>query len=532
MSKKNRNRSRAARQNTSLRQHKQVGKTLSPPLQTLDMTQVPWLRDTFPDLIWVGMLVSEHGTHGMHLVRRTLDRARRVLDEANAAPGLVLTGQLTSFERVPSEFQTAVLDALKADDLYEEAFPWTFVRAMSKYPTMPGRWLLDGWLGREEVVAADLPEKLLARTIRNQSHGQSPIATRVKFMVLTAFAAAGKMKFARGVMDDLLEAFPRYPDQITEEERRRVEPSIRSMFLMFSPGAPGEQSNDGAPLQWAKDFWRTNWSLYQCLPEHSPHPLADQEAEESRTAIAQAREAWSTELDQLMDEVRNLAAETDPDLYQPDRHEVLTGITYHVLRSLEAMISYPGLWTMEHASGFIRGIIDARITLKWLVLKDDLALYEKFKAYGRGRLKLLKLHLEEYRDGLAEAPDDLDSAIEYLDALVNRDIWEEFQDISIQGSFSGIDTRKMAEQVGLLHEYRFVFAPSSANVHGEWSALDRFALTVCGNPLHRQHRIPRPKDDPKLLGPELVDSALGHAQNLVDDYREAMTRGNSLADNP
>jgi hypothetical protein len=177
---------------------------------------------------------------------------------------------------------------------------------------------------------------------------------------------------------------------------------------------------------------------------------------------------------------------------------------------------------MEHGSSITRALLEARIVLKWLFQRDDPELFSKFKNYGRGRIKLLKLHLEEYRDSLKDPSPDLDKHIEYLDALVNQDIWEEFQDISIEGNFAGIDTRKMAEQVGLLSEYRLLFAPASASVHGEWAALDQYVLTACENPLHRHHRIPR-ADLHVRLGPELVDSAIAIASQLVDDYMHAFT---------
>jgi hypothetical protein len=148
-------------------------------------------------------------------------------------------------------------------------------------------------------------------------------------------------------------------------------------------------------------------------------------------------------------------------------------------------------------------------------------MYARFKVYGRGRLKLLKLHLEEYRETLSEPSDELNAHIDYVGALVNQDLWEEYQEISIEGNFAGVDTRKMAEQVGMLTEYRLLFAPASAAVHGEWATIDQDVLVPCPNPLHRRHRIPR-EDVHVLLGPDLVSTALDHVEVLVDDYEEAI----------
>jgi len=40
-------------------------------------------------------------------------------------------------------------------------------------------------------------------------------------------------------------------------------------------------------------------------------------------------------------------------------------------------------------------------------------------------------------------------------------------------TFSGVSARQMAIDVGLNHDYDFVFAPASGTTHGDWIALDR-----------------------------------------------------------
>jgi Family of unknown function (DUF5677) len=140
------------------------------------------------------------------------------------------------------------------------------------------------------------------------------------------------------------------------------------------------------------------------------------------------------------------------------------------------MVRYPGFWTMEHGASIIRSLVEGRIIHKWLISKADESYFSKFKDYGRGHLKLQVLHMREYRDSIEAATPELDEQIAYMEALLNRDRWEEFQDISIEGNFASTDVRKMAEATDLLTEYRLLFAPMSANVHGEWTALDQYVL--------------------------------------------------------
>jgi hypothetical protein len=75
----------------------------------------------------------------------------------------------------------------------------------------------------------------------------------------------------------------------------------------------------------------------------------------------------------------------------------------------------------------------------------------------------------------------------------------------------------MAEATDLLTEYRLLYAPMSANVHGEWTALDRYVLAPCLNPLHRDHRI-LDTDNTVVIGPGLLDTALGILDELVNEY--------------
>lgn len=509
---------------SSLKDHRRTGKVLQPPFRTISKTKsVPWLRDTFPDMLWVCALISQHGDEGMLLAARFIDRIESIIDAAaiggrvTKPENLLLGGELTSFEEVPEELRSEIIYALRSDGLYEECIPGILARALSKYSDMPGTWLLDGWRGREQIIPPDEQERNLAKVVLDSSHGQSAVATRAKFMPLRARFIARKVALNPEVFEEWKDVLPRYPFDVTEEERRRIEPSIRATFLAFASDKYGvaEDGADTPSLAWARTFWRQNWKLYKC--KTSGDQPTGSELRASKDTISAAQRQWLTELDEIQKTFDQTAQHVDPDLYNPDRYEVLTGITLRMLRSLSVLIGYPALWTMEHGSSITRALLEARIVLKWLIQRDDPELFSRFKDYGRGRIKLLKLHLEEYRDSFEDPSPDLDRNIEYLNVLVNQDIWEEFQDISIKGNFAGIDTRKMAEQVGLLSEYRLLFAPASASVHGEWGALDQYVLTVCVNPLHRHHRIPR-GDLHIRLGPELVDSALSIAHQLVDDY--------------
>jgi hypothetical protein len=259
---------------------------------------------------------------------------------------------------------------------------------LEKYPDVPGMWLFNGWEGSEQIVGADKPEKLLARVVRDHSHGQGPSATRAKFMVLRAWFKAEKIHIALEIAQEWGQVLLRYPDNITEEERRRIEPSIRATFLAFGVDgvdfSDSDHQSESVPLNWAKTFWRSNWKLYSCTVRPSDEGTGTPDTEEARRdAMQQARTSWRERLGQLADEFLTVARAANPDLYAPDKHEVLTGIAYRALRDLLVLIGYPALWTMEHGASCIRNLVEARIVFKWLVPKNDSELYARFKSYGR-----------------------------------------------------------------------------------------------------------------------------------------------------
>ena len=104
---------------------------------------------------------------------------------------------------------------------------------------------------------------------------------------------------------------------------------------------------------------------------------------------------------------------------------------------------------------------------------------------------------------------------------------KEFQDIDLGGTFSGVDLRRMAHEAGLERDYRLVLAPSSADFHGEWGHMARYALATCINPAHRLHRIPR--EDIRLgLSPSVMQLAIDFGGRVVDAYIAAITSDDGL----
>lgn len=516
-SKKNRNAAKKdakkeRRMSSPLSAHQRQGQRVVPPMLALPaLTLTSWAKDALPDFLWVCSLLTEDSLDGMHAVVDSLDVVQGVLAGHNL--DLLCVGPLTQFEQVPKEIRAEVIEALVASEQYERAFPEGFAHALGMYPDAPGSWLIDPWRARGLTIDPEKAQQYLAPVIAESYHGQSLVATRAKYLWIGGMAKAGKLHLPRE--SDLPDLLSRYPLHITEEERRYTEPSIRATFGAFLAMQDGK---DATCADWCRAFWRANWKLFACIPPEAPTTSAKPP---SREVIQETLQALESDSDAIRARFESTALRVDPDLYEPDRYEVLTGIAARAIRLVEGAIASPLLWTDEYGSAVMRSIVEAKIVIRWLALKNDPTLFEQFKNYGRGKLKLLKLHAEEYLDSLDDPPDTLVEYVEHLNAEVNAEIMEEFQEINIGSSFAGVTTRQMAIDTGLKRDYDFVFAPTSGTTHGDWTALDRYALARCRNPLHRWHRIPN-FEPAVLVDPSQMDMVLGWTDEVVGAYVDAV----------
>lgn len=455
---------------------------------------------------------------GTRAVVATLDQVNQTLDAElgnTAADRPVLDGSLCSWELVPETARARVLNELEAAGGYDIAFPESFAHMLGMYPECPGSWLIQPRRAMGLSIDPEIAERTLNGIISQSFNGQHPVPTRAKAMALRGLVVADKIKFAKTI--ETVDLLPRYPHDLSDDELARVESFIRASFgatdALTEPGA--DEGSQGCPSAWAARFWRANWSLYPC------HTGSGSETLLNSAELEKLVNALSDSIENLWERFESKARATDPDIYNPDRFEVLTGISARALRLLTVSIHSPISWTSEHSAALVRGMVEALITLTWLLHREEDGVYRRFKDFGRGHLKLLKLHLEEYVDALDDPPADLVEQVRELDVIVNEEVNEEYQDIDIGGSFAGIDMRKMAMEVGLEREYRLVLAPSSADFHGEWGHLSRYALTICGNPAHRLHRIPRQDIQPHI-NPAVIQTALSFAERIVAAYEAGM----------
>ncbi|MGH7325928.1 MAG: DUF5677 domain-containing protein [Candidatus Methylomirabilaceae bacterium] len=187
----------------------------------------------------------------------------------------------------------------------------------------------------------------------------------------------------------------------------------------------------------------------------------------------------------------NWRQQIDYDLYEPERGEVLHGLFARCVRLYLLVLENPSLWARDTTGIFLRCLVDSAIAFCFLAQRGTDQDFANFRNYGEAQKKLLMLHLQDSH------PDE--ASIEGRQAA---DISQELGGFAAEmiqidlGHWSKKDARHLAQAAGLEQYYRLVFSPTSADVHGTWASLKDSNLAICGEPLHRFHRLPTYAEPP------------------------------------
>jgi hypothetical protein len=353
---------------------------------------------------------------------------------------------------------------------------YSALRPLLLFDELPARQL---W---QAVIAADPiagdTDSLMDAVAEYLDH-QSEQSTDVRWLICVYASLTGKVHYAAKFKEKIEEMrlYPNYGDM------RKVRPSIRAQEQAM--WAMGTQV-----FAWSAKFWEACHTSTPCMlaapePGKAPSPEAKDLAPAVAEAIASVSQHW-------VNTARTTAV--DPP------HECAFAF---VLFALRCLLELAGKARSRIAGRLLlRTLVECRITLAYLIHKNDDALWERFRRYGTGQAKLALLKISE----AAKPPHSISVAT--LERIANEDVWEEFVDINL-GNWAGADLRKMAEESETKEVYDAHYGWSSSFSHGQWAALRDTTLTTCLNPLHRLHRAP-------LLGARELDDAVPDGVEIVE----------------
>lgn len=463
-----------------IRDHTRRGTKLSPPLTQIPATNLSsWVDDHMPEMLWAVLLTRTfERKQYLACFRQIAIQCKDWFPQSGA--GEPEANQIAGTRHDVGH--TVVIDQTKLSEVTDQQFQ-EFIVVILRYPlayaalrpilrieSLPGA---ERWRRALSIDTADNDWTVLAEAIAGVLDHQSEPSTDIRWFKLILTAISGHLFFPL-TMSDRIEELRLFPDR---GDMRSVRPFIRSSEMMLRRNPPSP---------WIRVFWAELLRKTRCI---DPTPEGDYSFTETTIDLGVL---FAVRHDVIQGFLKHMSAErTDA------RLDSAFGLVLYALSIVEE-IALHRAQTLILSRLALRALVEANITLHYLVAKNSDKLWRSYRVYGAGQAKLAFLKAQEMHK---ELPPFIDE--DALHAIANEDMWQEYLDIDV-GHWANSNLRKIAMESGAKDLYDKYYDWASAFAHSHWGAVRDTNFLTCHNPLHRLHRIPRRA--PRLLNSVEIDA--------------------------
>lgn len=443
-------------------------KVIESPIKRLEKLHLQsWAHHGVCDVLWAALIRSNFDQE------QSLNIFRDVISNIMKNPDRYASTLLThsTLAELPEvDFDHLFMQLIKNKSLNKILSPLLLIDCL------PDR---HHWIRHLQAEDQEQSWSLLADAVGTIFNHQSQEATDVRWLKPMSLIATKRSHYPehlREIRDNIIQ-YPILGDM------RSVRPSIRA-----NEGAVRghEEMNGKGGISWAEIFWSECWEKTNCImidPDDHAQMIDGKNVVEQIYRLGQ--------------ELQIHFIETLKTTSVDARHDGTFGIMFYLMQLTTYCILSRSSQTVA-ARLILRTALEYYITLAFLCKKDDATIWLQFRNYGSGQARLSFLKMSDQDEEVSFI------SRETIESLASEDFWHEYLDIKL-GSWSNKNLREMAIEAGVKSIYDRYYDALSGYVHGNWSSILHASFGLCGNPLHRFHRIPHPprifKDD---ATPDLV----------------------------
>jgi hypothetical protein len=452
--------------------HSRVGKKFYPPGARSFWTEIHYAERIIPEIAWVGYFIKYHG------VAQAVSHVVALLQAAHAcrAPQNLEFALCSNYSQLRPDEWTIIVKRLKARDSILPCLDalTPFLRCFPDGNPMLG---VDPEILSARATPADV---LLTREVVGSLFDRrSKFASVVQTLITKADVLLGTYHLP----DD----YPYREFDLVFEGRESEDVAVIESHSRMHVNSIYQWWESRIGDRWARYFWNRGRDFNPLCAENvaALAPIDDQFHPAIKLGADFERYAWG-----VADEIWRHAP---VDLYESEVFEVLGALLARQCTLAVKVFRNVELWDYHAGPLFLRPMTDLIITLAW-ILKDPLDRARKFISYGLGQEKLAIERLK----AVAATKDDKTKR-ETEQGIAARQAWVDAQHYSFLqvvdvGSWSGISTRRMAEETGLLELYDFAYTGWSSAAHASWNYVGKFNVWPSPDPLHKH-----------ILQPALLD---------------------------
>ncbi len=477
---------------SSIKEHKMIGKHLIPPLGNIDLKPMIWDKDLLPEFLWIDALSQSFGSESVHTkFYHFLDTIESYIDVKD----FYLIGFISDFTKINQDKRELILE--KEEDLIKELFIEQIGNVLSLYPNCPALWLIpENWLddfkkSKEEILNS------LKETVIRLYKAKDDYCAHIRVLPLGRLLKHRKLMFPSDM--EQIRLLPKYSKYLNDDEKKICQSmarTITNIVIQF------EIMNGERNFNWSKHFWNNNFDLTPCLYPN----LIDivEEDEEFQNKMNQLWSECEKNKSSLEKYLFSDLLKMKKSLYDPSKDEVILGLFSRAIRIYTILLNNSHLWAIDISNILLRCLTDTIFTLCYLLEKNDDDIFQNFIDYGKGKEKLLLLHIQDnYPNELTTGVED----IEKLELELGDPFFIEFLNVNF-GNWIDKSARDMAFECGFEKQYRLIYNPTSEDVHGSWFSIRKANLTRCINPLHKFHRLPQKYPPPLFINPIILATDL------------------------
>lgn len=443
--------------NSTIKQHKQIGKELVPPFMQEPLGSImhlcSWSKERLPEYIWIGILRNscnnkkDYFKKFYHLKEYMLKTLEEPTDKFSTILKLKREDKISLFEKIKEVFGDKVLD------------PIIIVSNFDKD-------LRDSFLDKSNTNNKRI--STINEIIKKMYDRHCDFAMDVRYSAL--ILKINKIYFPSNDMI-IKDAIQKYP--LLENDNPLID-----MYKTSLSSLEGMDFFDST-YDYSKYFYEEMYLMTDCNPKIIVYPKTG-------------------DIDLLTTKIRELKKLIlkSEEIKSDDKRDVIVGNIVYIYKIVKEIIDN-NLYDSIVSRFILRTITEVIVNIKFLCSqeKDNPDIWEAFKDYGNSKYKMIYKRIEEGTT-LNDNCKHFDEVM--LKLLANETKSEEFLKVSFK-DFADKNVRQKFILVDEKDLYDTYYDYDTCFTHGYWGAIRESSLLTCDNPAHNYHSVADTECNQKLI---------------------------------